>query len=136
MHLRRAALTFVVCLGLSVPMARPSAAAELVMFEQKACEWCARWHAEIGPIYPKTEEGAIAPLRRVDIHEAMPDDIAWMRGERFTPSFALIHEGREYGRIRGYPGEDFFWGLLAEMVEKFRRDTDTEQVSNGIRQPG
>lgn len=99
----------------AVPQAR---AAELVMFEQKGCEWCARWHAEIGPIYPKTEEGRQAPLRRVDIHEPMPDDLGWMKGERFTPSFALIEDGREIGRIRGYPGQAFFWGLLGQMIEK------------------
>ncbi|WP_349360541.1 transcriptional regulator [Stappia sp.] len=98
--------------------------ATLVMFEQKACEWCARWDAEIAPIYPKTEEGRRAPLRRVDIHNPMPQDLAWMRREVFTPSFALIVDGREVGRIRGYPGEDFFWGLLAEMIEKLDEDVD------------
>lgn len=104
--------------ALAVFIAPHVRAAELVMFEQKSCEWCIRWHAEIGPIYPKTEEGRQAPLRRVDIHEPMPDDLAWMKGERFTPSFALIEDGREIGRIRGYPGQDFFWGLLGQMIEK------------------
>lgn len=109
---------------LAAPHAR---AAELVMFEQKGCEWCIRWHTEIGPIYPKTGEGRQAPLRRVDIHEPMPDDLAWMKGERFTPSFALIEDGREIGRIRGYPGEDFFWGLLGQMIEKLKPSADGMQ---------
>lgn len=99
-------------------LAAPARAAELVMFEREGCEWCERWHAEIGPIYPKTAEGRLALLRRVDIFRPMPDDLAWMTGERFTPTFALVQDGVEYGRIRGYPGEDFFWGLLAEMVER------------------
>jgi hypothetical protein len=116
------ALAAVVLLAVSV-MARPVPvlAVELIMFEQRGCEWCERWNAEIGHIYPKTEEGRLAPLRRVDIHEKMPEDLSWLRPEVFTPSFALIHEGREYGRIRGYPGEDFFWGLLTQMVEKYRQ---------------
>ncbi len=29
-----------------------------------------------------------------------------------------LENGLEIGRIRGYPGEDFFWGLLGEMIEK------------------
>jgi len=107
--------------------------ATLVMFEQKACEWCARWDAEIAPIYPKTEEGRRAPLRRVDIHEPMPQDLAWMRREVFTPSFALIVDGREIGRIRGYPGEDFFWGLLTEMIEKL--DDDVDETSGAAPPP-
>jgi hypothetical protein len=27
-------------------------------------------------------------------------------------------EGQEAGRIEGYPGEDFFWGLLGRMLEE------------------
>lgn len=34
---------------------------ELVMIEQPGCQWCARWNAEIAPIYPKTPEAAQAP---------------------------------------------------------------------------
>lgn len=94
-------------------------AAELVMFESKICEWCDAWHAEIGPIYPKTDEGKRAPLRMVDIHDARPDDLADIDGIRFTPTFVLRgDDGQEVGRINGYPGEDFFWGLLGELIAK------------------
>ena len=30
----------------------------------------------------------------------------------------LVDKGREIGRIMGYPGADFFWGLLAPLVTK------------------
>ena len=41
--------------------------------------------------------------------------------ERFTPVFVLIENGAEFGRIRGYPGETFFWGLLASLIERLDR---------------
>ena len=44
-------------------------AAELLMFEDPACVWCRRWHAEIGPSYPNTTEGQRAPLRRIHIRD-------------------------------------------------------------------
>lgn len=91
---------------------------ELIMFEQENCEWCEVWFEEIGPIYPKTTEGKRAPIRRVDIHDPMPDDLEHIDSSRFTPTFVLIHDGQEVGRIRGYPGEDFFWGLLDQMMRK------------------
>lgn len=91
---------------------------ELVMFEQENCEWCEAWSREIGPIYPLTTEGRRAPIRRVDIHDPIPDDLADVEGSRFTPTFVLVHDGQEVGRIRGYPGEDFFWGLLDRMMQK------------------
>jgi thioredoxin-related protein len=100
--------------------ALPAQAAELVMFEQQACEWCEIWHRDIGPIYPKTAEGRRAPLRQVDIFEPLPDDLKHIAPGRFTPTFVLVEDGRELGRIRGYPGEDFFWGLLARMIEQLQ----------------
>jgi hypothetical protein len=39
-----------------------------------------------------------------------------------------VEDGREIGRIRGYPGEDFFWGLLGEMIEKL--DTPGESANS------
>ena len=37
-------------------------AAELVMFEQAGCVWCAVFDREIAPVYGKTDEGKHAPL--------------------------------------------------------------------------
>lgn len=108
MNLLRA-LFFVFALG------APASAAELVMVEEAGCPWCARWNAEIGPAYPKTEEGRRAPLRRVDLH-ALPEDVAFSSPPRFTPTFVLVEEGREIGRIEGYPGDEFFWVFLARLL--------------------
>ena len=100
-------------------------AAELVMFESDICEWCEAWHEEIGPIYPKTAEGRRAPLRTVDIHDPRPDDLAAIEGVRFTPTFVLLDDrGREVGRINGYPGEDFFWGMVGDLIARLPAGTD------------
>lgn len=96
------------------------AAAEtvLVMVEERGCIWCARWNEEISHIYPKTEEGMAAPLRRMDIHATRPDDITFARSLNFTPTFVLVVDGQEVSRIEGYPGDNFFWGLLRMMLTK------------------
>ena len=93
-------------------------AAELIMFEQAGCAWCETFDREIAPIYPKTEEGRRAPLRRVSIDNPVPPDLAFVEVERIAPVFVLIHSGQEIGRIRGYPGEDHFWGLLGALMKK------------------
>jgi len=98
--------------------ASPVRAAELLMLEQPGCVWCARFNEEIAPAYPKTAEGDRAPLRRVDITEAWPADLAGIARERFTPTFVLVEKAEEVGRIRGYPGDEFFWYLLAELLAK------------------
>ena len=100
------------------PMLKPARAAELVMFEQAGCVWCAVFDREIAPVYAKTAEGQRAPLRRVSIDRALPPDLAFIQSERLTPLFVLVDKGREIGRIRGYPGDDNFWGLLGVLIKK------------------
>src|SRR5689334_18578802 len=99
----------------------PAQAAELVMFTQKGCVWCQKFDREIAPAYDKTSEGKRAPLHRLDIVQPAPPELAFIKRERFTPVFVLIDDGREIGRIRGYPGDAFFWGLLANLIERLDR---------------
>ncbi|MBB4302255.1 hypothetical protein GGD81_001282 [Rhodobium orientis] len=116
--LRRCLFGFLTGLVLS---AGPAGAAELLVLERDGCPWCERFDAEIAPIYPKTAEGRRAPLRRIDIHQPLPDDLKDIRLETFTPSFVLVEDGREIGRIRGYPGEEFFWFMLSELLAKLEK---------------
>lgn len=108
---------------------RASAASpfQLVMVEEPGCVYCARWHAEVGPAYGKSAEGRFAPLTRVRIGSA---EVTHLKGLRFTPTFVLVEGEREIGRITGYPGADFFWGLLAEMLAKtpFKTHAPAEDI--------
>ncbi len=105
-------------------------AAELVMLEEHGCPWCERWDEEIGVIYHKTPEGRQAPLRRLDIHDPLPVDLRFLVKGGYTPTFILVDEGREIGRIRGYPGEDFFWGLLGQMLKKLPKPNLLTETKN------
>ncbi|MEZ5810345.1 MAG: transcriptional regulator [Rhizobiaceae bacterium] len=100
-------------------------AAELLMLERRGCVWCDRWHAEIGPIYAKTREGAVAPLRRIDLDGEWPDDLENIVREHVTPTFVLVHDGEEIDRLRGYAGDQFFWFLVDEMLRKLPNGLDT-----------
>ena len=71
--------------------------AELLMFDSPICEWCDKWREEIGSVYPKTEEGRIAPLRTINIHRARPAPYETVKGIVYTPTFVLWHDGREVG---------------------------------------
>jgi thioredoxin-related protein len=120
----------ILTIGLFVVVLSPAKAAELLMFESPICEWCEAWNEEIGPIYPKTQEGKRAPLRRVNLYDERPADLRHIEGIRFTPTFVLIDDsGAEVGRINGYPGEDFFWGLLSELMAKLPNEVD-DQLKN------
>jgi len=107
----------ILAISLAGLLATPAEAeTRLLMAEEAGCFWCARWNEEIAHIYPKTAEGRTAPLERFDLHSETPD-VAFAKRVHFTPTFILIDDGKELGRIEGYPGEDFFWGLLGMMFD-------------------
>lgn len=93
-------------------------AIELIMFNSPYCDWCVLWEEEIGVIYEITDEGLSAPVRRVDIDDERPSDLKKLKSVMYTPTFVLIDNGQEIGRITGYPGEAFFWALLEELIGK------------------
>lgn len=104
--------------------AAPLHAAELIMVEAPGCHYCIEWKKTIGPIYPKTDAGKYAPLTTVDKSAPAPFEDGYLTPIIFTPTFVLVEDGAEVGRLLGYPGEDFFWALLEQMLEK---ETDFQQ---------
>ena len=91
--------------------------AELLMIEEPGCVYCARFNREIGPAYPKTDEGKLAPLRRLQIADPWPASLAGVRKTTVTPTFILVEDGVEVDRLVGYPGDEHFWFLLGQMLE-------------------
>ena len=100
------------CLAL---LALPASAAELLMYRRAGCPWCLAWDKEVGPVYPKAEIARRAPLRMVDLDAGASAHVELTRPIRYTPTFVLARDGREVGRIEGYPGDSFFWGLLDKL---------------------
>ncbi len=98
-------------------MGAPLQAAELLMFESSGCTYCIMWKDQLGGVYPKTSEGKQAPLRRIEISEQKKTD-GLVKPVRLTPTFVLMDEGREIGRIQGYGGEEMFWFMLDELLAK------------------
>ncbi|MFP4043184.1 MAG: thioredoxin family protein [Rhodosalinus sp.] len=111
-----------------LPTVRLAAAADLVMVEQPGCAYCEAWMRDVAPEYPLTAEGRFAPLITVEKRDAPPKGMTFARPVVYTPTFVLVEDGQELARIEGYPGEDFFWGLLARMLEEHTDyDPDAEQ---------
>lgn len=94
-----------------------ASAAELIMVEAPGCHYCIEWKKTIGPIYPLTEAGQYAPLVVVDKSDPAPFAAGYTTPVIYTPTFILVENGEELGRLLGYPGEDFFWALLEQMLE-------------------
>jgi len=96
----------------------PAWTMELVMIEQDICPFCKLFDDQVGAEYSTTEAGKRAPLRRVDLKGEWPEDLKGIRRDQLTPSFILVDDGKEIGRLRGYPGRDEFWELLQKLLDK------------------
>ena len=94
-------------------------AAELLMVERDGCPYCAKWQHDVGQIYPKSSEAKTAPLRLHRLDEGQPD-VQLAKPVRFTPTFLVVEDGREIGRITGYMNDAMFWGLLDSILERLR----------------
>lgn len=120
---------FIIGATFIVLTASRAGAAELVMFEQAGCAWCEAFNTEIGNAYAKTDDGLRAPLRRVDIAQTPPADLAFIDVERLTPLFVLVDNGHEIGRIRGYGGREMFWTQLYVLMQKLDTSKTGEEAS-------
>lgn len=119
---RRAVTTALAWLAVVAAGLGTSHAAELLMFEEPGCPWCVRWHREVGVAYPKSEEGHRAPLRQLHVSTARKSGVRLRSPVTATPTFVLVEGDAEIGRITGYPGADFFWGMLGELLAKLPRE--------------
>jgi hypothetical protein len=79
----------------------------LIMVDKENCVWCKKWEEAVGPAYAASPEGNIAPMMRIRLGHK---DLAGIKGLAFAPTFVLIANGKEIGKIVGYSGPDQFWG--------------------------
>ena len=99
------------------------------MFRRDGCSWCAKWDREIGPIYPKTEFNIRAPVRQVNLDRDRDPSIVHAP-IRYTPTFVLVEDGKEVGRIEGYPGDEFFWVRLDNLLKQSPRPALRETLQD------
>lgn len=115
-----------ILIGVSALLAAPAGAASaqaldgwrLMMVTARGCVYCDRWQAQIGPGHAASASGRAAPLFEVDVDGPFPDGLALARRPRITPSFILLSDRVERGRVEGYVGQDHFYPVLHRMMQQ------------------
>lgn len=120
---RRAALGIMTALALprivsAAPanVIRGASSLRLMMVTERTCEFCRAWRTQIAPGFAASGPGRMAPLFEVDLYGPYPDGLALARRPRLTPSFILLDDGFEIGRIEGYVGQRDFYPHLERMM--------------------
>ena len=89
----------------------------LLMVEQAGCYYCRVFNRDIAPVYEKSTEGQAAPLVHVQLRGELPEGVTLDTQPFVTPTFILIGpDGAEIKRLTGFPGEDFFWPYVSDMI--------------------
>lgn len=87
----------------------------LLMVDDLGCIYCAKWKREVEQGYRNSDEGRFAPL---EIRQRTHADLNGIDRVIYTPTFLLLNDGREVGRILGYAGADWFWGEIEGIFAK------------------
>ncbi|WP_246020724.1 SoxS protein [Paracoccus subflavus] len=93
----------------------------LLMVEKKGCIYCLAWDRSVAPGYGASDAGRAAPLMRVDIYGPYPDGLVLARRPFVTPTFILLDNGVEIGRLEGYMTAPQFHAALSGMLAQASR---------------
>ena len=104
---------FISSAGLAAEQAR---SLELVFITSEHCPFCKAWERDVGQIYDSTPYALKARLRRVDLGDvdlALPAGAVKVLG---TPTFLIVENNTEIGRIEGYQSSEMFFWALSEYI--------------------
>lgn len=107
-------------LAVALPAWADGGAMRLLLVEKPGCVYCAAWDRYVAPGYAQSPEGRRAPLMRVHVDGPYPDGLVLGRRPFVTPTFILLVDSVESGRIEGYPGRDRFHPMLADLIKAGR----------------
>lgn len=88
---------------------------QLIMVDDPTCRYCRMWNEAVGVGYAKSPEGRIAPLKRV---RRGARELTGLERVVYTPTFIVMRDGEEAGRISGYSGPDYFYEDLREILQR------------------
>lgn len=108
----------VVAAVLAVQAPGIAVAAELIYFHSESCSVCEQWDEDVGQLYDKTIEAKRLGLRRLSVHDDPPADLSFIKGVIYTPTFVVVEDGREVGRMVGYITDYFFWERVGKLINR------------------
>ena len=92
--------------------ALPANSLELVVIEADGCIFCEIFRSDVLPSYEASEQGKQMPASFVDINDMEATHIEFKGAVDIVPTFIVVKNHREVGRISGYVGpENFFHSI-------------------------
>lgn len=89
---------------------------ELIAFEAPGCIYCPVFRRDVLPSYADSRAGKTAPLRFIDVNDAIADDFQLSSPVTMVPTVVLVRNRVEIGRINGYFGRENMHHMLNTLL--------------------
>lgn len=89
-------------------------AVQLLVVEAKGCAYCDVFREVVAPRYLASPRSARVPLRYVDVNDI--DALGLEAPVTVVPTFLVLREKREIGRLAGYFGTENFFRVLDRLL--------------------
>lgn len=100
----------------STTKATPAPATELIVIEAEGCIYCQVFRRDVLPAYLTSPRSKDAPIRFVNYNDRAAAELQLNGPVRIVPTFIMVKQKREVGRIPGYIGRDEFFRAVTEML--------------------
>lgn len=85
---------------------------ELVVMEADGCIYCRLFRRDVLPAFEASEQGRQMTVRFLDINNLESSKLELQSAVDIVPTFVVVRQGKEIGRIPGYVGpENFFHSI-------------------------
>lgn len=91
---------------------------ELVVFEVDGCIYCGVFRRDVLPTYQLSQHAKGVPIRFVDINDPAADRIGIDGRISMVPTFVLLKDNREVGRIPGYFSPENFFQMVRNLISQ------------------
>jgi thioredoxin-related protein len=96
--------------------ALPAPRLQLLVIEVPGCFYCRLFHRDVVPVYEASPRAQELPLRFLDLKVVKALKLALDRPIDVVPTAVVLRDGKEVGRIAGYPGRDNFMQAISYFL--------------------
>lgn len=89
---------------------------ELVVMEAPGCIYCTLFRRDVLPSYAASPQAKDVPIRFVDLNDEAANDLGLDGPIDVVPTFLVMKNNREVGRIPGYMGPEFFFHGISHII--------------------
>ncbi len=102
--------------ALDVGAAPNTSRLQLIVMEAPGCTYCKVFRRDILPSFATSERGKALPVRFLDVNDLERANLTLDSSVDMVPTFVLVQDRREVGRIAGYVGPAAFFQSIGHLL--------------------